>query len=266
MGRTHRLGVTMMTTLPFALAGCSDGHEREELIATWYLSHLDGQSATHVTAIFDHWPEYLPTMGSTAAVMVNGAALTPPCCTPAGFPTHIFDGQVGEVEAGQPYELVVDLPWQPTTSTIEMIHPAELTAPLAGSQIPTDQDLEVTWSSATPGEVDRVFLRVHVLGSSIRPVFGGIGMPPDSPDETPIAVAEDGEARVTVPASTLESWANGAANAMAEFVSPGEEVQWALVLSRSSSVVNGELFEANNIWLESEVATIPIAPLTLSAD
>ena len=217
---------------------------------------------TQVRALFNYWPEFLPAMGALATVTVNGEAISSPCCTPMGAMSQLFEGSVHQVEAGQHFQLVVDSPWQPWTGSIEMVHPAELTAPPAGAQISTDQDLEVTWTNTTPGEDDHVYLRVRVLGSSFRVAYRGGGVPP-IPDGG--SVVADGEARVTVPASTLQKWTNDASHDLA-FLSPEEEVQWELVLSRVRNVGNGKLLELDNVWLGSEVATIPIAPLTPSAD
>jgi hypothetical protein len=245
----HRMrrAAALAGAMAIASAGCGDEDESSpELAATYYVSHRAEEPTANVFAVID-WQKVFPPFRFAAAVTVNGLPLG---FVPGRHGGMVFDADIPRVAAGEAYELVIGPPsTRDTTTSIEMVHPADLTSPVAGAEVSRDQDLEVSWSAAVPGETDHIYLRA--LGPA--PTFDVVFQSGELTAVDPAAVAPDGASQLTVPSSRLSAWVASAGLPL------GPSTRWELVLFRWRSAPSSPATPDGRIWLTSEVSKVPVS-------
>jgi hypothetical protein len=245
----HRMrrAAALAGAMAIASAGCGDEDESSpELAATYYVSHRAEEPTAHVFAIID-WQRVFPPFRFSAAVTVNGLPLG---FMPGRSGGMVFDADIPRIAAGEAYDFVIGPPsTRDTTTSIEMVHPADLTSPVAGAEVSRDQDLEVSWSAAVPGETDHIYLRA--LGPA--PTFDVVFQSGELTSVDPAAVAPDGASQLTVPSSRLSAWVASAGLPL------GPSTRWELVLFRWRSAPSNPASPDGRIWLTSEVSKVPVS-------
>jgi hypothetical protein len=238
-----------VTVSAMLLAGCGGEALPAEIAARYRVAHVAGLGGAQAMAIYRNEAAALPDLDQFA-IVVNGRPLTDRTSAADPNTFYLLSGSLARALPGASYEFVLDLPSaRGTRSAIEMVEPAELTSPAPQSTLSLDEDLEVAWSSSMPGQIDQVYLRIF-----------GPGVHLSGYDESDTAVAESGEARVTIPSSQLRRWVAALELAKPVPAPPGlANAQLELVLARSHRASTRPPFQSGEIEALAEISTIAVA-------